>query len=1005
MKTNVSGLSSGKPYFVLENFDSKSLLLAIVPEDDISDWQSNLRSLGQLLGAPQVYAFYPQDKFQKLAILKTIGDKKAGIIVSSPQILSEKLAKSKDLQKHILEFELERSYEFNSLLNNLVNGGYSRSEFVEERGQFSRRGEVLDIWSIDQEFPFRLVFDIDKVESIRTFDIVTQRSSDVLKSCQIIPAAEQGDTCFSEYMPAGSKIYFDFAPDYEIDKSFEDFDWMINNPLGEKAGENDFRSFTGIRGNFKFFADELKKLTSDGLNTKIYCSNNGEKERIEDILNENRWDMALPDMVVSPLSEGFYSNSRKIAVFSSQEILYRRKPISFPKFKEGRRLEGLWEIAKGDYVVHERYGIGRYLGLKKLVRGEQEAEYLLIEYKGGDKLYVPVDDFEVVKKYIGTEGYRPKLYSLDTAAWERVKLRAKEGAKEFAEELLKLYSERHNLQGFTFTNDTPWEKELADSFPYEETPDQNRAIEEVKNDLMSPHPMERVVCGDVGFGKTEVAIRAAFKVVQDSKQVAVLVPTTVLAEQHYNTFSRRLEPFPTRVSFLSRFQSKAEQIKIISEIKTGAVDIIIGTHRLIQKDIEFRDLGLLIIDEEHRFGVLQKEKIKKLKKNVDVLLMSATPIPRTLSLALSKLRDLSVIETPPYGRLPIETHLGPFDEKLVKKIIEAELFRGGQVFYVHNRVETISSRGEYLKKLVPDVRWAIVHGQMNSQEIEKNMWRFVHKEIDVLIATSIIESGLDIPTVNTMIIEEAENFGLAQLYQLRGRIGREKQKAYCYLFYTPELVTEDSSKRLEALMEFSELGSGFRLALRDLEIRGAGNILSAEQHGFVKEIGYELYSRLIEEASQGLNGKKLVEEFKTMMDFVIPAHIPAEYVESEEIRVMFYRKVAGAKGREELEKIREELRDRFGKMPKPAENLFELADIKLLAENKKIKSIIEDEKYISVYFSDYTLLSQDGIIDIANKYKDQLEFIRGDKKGVKIVKTKINPPYFPFLKEFISSLG
>jgi len=1005
MKTNVSGLSTGKPYFVLENYDPKNILLVIVPEDDITDWETNLRSLGQLTNSPQVLPLSSGDKFQQLSVLKHLSEKRSGIVISSPLILSEKIARSKNLKKHSFRFELGNSCEFNSLINNLVNAGYARIEFVEEKGQFSRRGEILDIWPIDKETPFRVVFDIDKVDSIRTFDIATQRSSDVIKECEIMPASEPGEAYFSEYLSNNSRIYFDSPPDFEIHESFTGYEWVVNNLLGKFPEQDDFRSFAGIRGNFKFFVDELKRLKTEGCRALVFCSNNGEKERIEDILNENRWDSQIPDMVVSPLTEGFYSFKRKLAVFSSQEILYKRKLVSFPKFREGRRLEGLWEISKGDYVVHERYGIGRYLGLKKLVRGEQEAEYLLIEYKGGDKLYVPVDDFEVVKKYIGTEGFRPKLYSLDTSAWERTKLRAKENAKEFAEELLKLYAERRGLQGFAFGADTLWEKELADSFPYEETPDQSKAIEEVKSDLMSLFPMERVVCGDVGFGKTEVAIRAAFKAVQESKQAAVLVPTTVLAEQHYNTFSTRLEPFPTKVAFLSRFQSKGDQVKIIAELKSGAVDIVIGTHRLLQKDIEFKDLGLLIIDEEHRFGVEQKEKIKKLKKNVDVLLMSATPIPRTLSLALSKLRDLSVIETPPYGRLPIETHLGPYDEKTVKKIVEAELSRGGQVFYVHNRVETISSRGEYLKKLIPGIRWGIVHGQMRSAQIEKTMWQFVHRELDVLIATSIIESGLDIPTVNTMIVEEAENFGLAQLYQLRGRIGREKQKAYCYLFYTPELVTEDSSKRLEALMEFSELGSGFRLALRDLEIRGAGNILSAEQHGFVKEIGFELYSRLIEEASQSMSkGAQIKEEFKTTLDFIIPAHIPADYVQSEEIRVMFYRKLAGAKTGKELEEIKAELTDRFGKIPKPAENLFELADIKLLAEKKKIKRIVEDEKYLNIFFPEETALSQGKVIEIADRFKEQIEFLRGEKKGVKIIKTNIPSPYFQFLKKFLSFL-
>jgi transcription-repair coupling factor (superfamily II helicase) len=520
----------------------------------------------------------------------------------------------------------------------------------------------------------------------------------------------------------------------------------------------------------------------------------------------------------------------------------------------------------------------------------------------------------------------------------------------------------------------------------------------------------------VGFGKTEVAVRAAFKAVQDARQVVVLCPTTVLAEQHFNTFSNRLTPFPVRVEMLSRFQQKKDQKKVIEDVNKGLVDIVVGTHRVLSKDVKFKELGLLIIDEEHRFGVKQKEKIKNLKKNIDVLLLSATPIPRTLSLALSNLRDLSVIETPPYGRLPIETHLGPYDEKIVQRIIQAELSRGGQVFYVHNRVETIFSRAQYLQKLIPEIRWGVIHGQLPAQEIEKVMWQFLHRQIDVLIATTIIESGLDIPTVNTMIVEEAENFGLAQLYQLRGRIGRERQKAYCYLFYTPDKLTEESRKRLEALQEFSELGSGFRLALRDLEIRGAGNILSARQHGFVRDIGFELYSRLLDEASRRLKGVEVGDVFeesrKTVIDLTLPAFLPQEYVEAEDLRVMFYRRLGTARTPADLRAVRDELEDRFGRLPAAADNLLVLADLRLAAEAVRVQSIVEDARDIVIRFGNGIEFMPDKILALANDYAGVLEFLRGDEPGVRLRKECIVPPgkesagpVIACIREFLSRLG
>lgn len=1095
-KKYYSGLAgSGKAYFVLEQYKPGGVFVVVTSEDEVAAWRDNLKALGQFFDAPEAFTFLQSDHFGRLSTLKSIAssfaeasegpvlrnsDEKgpvlrnsdeegpalrnsaekgpalrslgAGgrgiIIITTPESLVTKTMAPANLQKEILQLEPGRDYEFNSLIETLSRLGYQRVDFVEEKGQFSRRGEVLDIWAPDQNEPWRLVFAINTLESLRTFDVMTQRSGDFLKKSPLLPVREEGQEFLAQYLPKDTIFYFDVAPeitastyadkdtkqiegeseqvsagkesvgeseDASVDVAdvkvpigapYDAYDWLLNDALAPEAENAGFHSFVRWGGNYPLFTTELAKLTAQEYKTMIFCTSAGERERIEDILFDSRNEELKPELLIGPLTEGFYSADRHLAVFSSQEILYKKKPVSFPKFKTGRRLEGLWEISAGDYVVHERYGIGRYLGLKKLARGEQEAEYLYIEYKGGDKLYVPVDDFRVVQKYVGLEGQRPKLFSLDTASWERAKMKAKKSAEDMAAELLKLYAERKSAPGYAFTADNHWEKELSDTFPYQETEDQLRAIEEVKFDLEQPRPMERLICGDVGFGKTEVAVRAAFKATQDEKQVAVLVPTTVLAEQHFNTFSNRLSPFPVRVEMLSRFQQKKDQKKIIQDLARGTVDIVVGTHRLLSKDIKFKDLGLLIIDEEHRFGVRQKEKIKSLKKNVDILMLSATPIPRTLSLALSNLRDLSVIESPPYGRLPIETHLGPYDEKTVQRIISAELSRGGQVFYVHNRVETIVSRGEYLKKLVPDIRWGIIHGQMPADEIEKTMWKFLHRQIDVLIATTIIESGLDIPTVNTMIVEEAENFGLAQLYQLRGRIGRERQKAYCYLFYTPESLTDDSRKRLQALQEFSELGSGFRLALRDLEIRGAGNILSARQHGFVREIGFELYSRLLDEASAKLKGQapKEKEEWKTSMDFSLPALLPDTYIEAEDLRIIFYRRLAGAKSVQDLDAAREELVDRFGKLPVPAQNLFAIAKLRLAAEKLKLTSVVEEDDYFGLFFSDRMSVLPENIVALANEYNGTLEFMRGEAQGLKLMKEGLKKPVFGALEDFLAHL-
>ena len=561
------------------------------------------------------------------------------------------------------------------------------------------------------------------------------------------------------------------------------------------------------------------------------------------------------EFIVGPLRSGFFS--KDLFVATNAEIFGRqRHRPRLPKFKSGAIVREVQDIKRGDYVVHEHYGIGRYKGLELLHAGGHDAEYLRVEYAKGDKLYVPLYDLKQIQKYSGSEGGSPRLSSLDTSTWERVKARVQESIQALAKDLVRLHAMRAALPGHAYPEDSHLEQEFAASFLYDETPDQIKAIEDVKKDMEASRPMDRVVLGDVGYGKTEVAMRAAMKAISDSKQVAVLVPTTILAEQHFQTFKQRFADYPARIGLLSRFQSAKEEKETLVAMANGALDIVIGTHKLLQKGIVFHDLGLLVIDEEHRFGVKHKEQIKKLRQHLDVLTLTATPIPRTLSFALSGMRELSIIESPPIGRLPISTHVGPYEDTVVKEAIQKELDRKGQVFYVHNRVQSLNTRLHFLKQLVPGVSIGVVHGQMGGDEIEKVMWEFTHRKHQILLATTIIESGIDIPSANTLIVEEAEDFGLSQLYQLRGRVGRERQKAYCYLFYSPSVpLTQDARARLEALREFTELGSGYRLAVRDMEIRGAGNLLGQQQHGHIAAVGLDLYSQLLQEEIARLKGE------------------------------------------------------------------------------------------------------------------------------------------------------
>ena len=991
-KLYVSGIGkSARAHFISNYFleNNISTLVAVLSEEETENLVDDLKTFFQ---GKEVEVFYYGNinKQEQITVLsKILTCSKKYIVVTTEQNLTLPVPTINGIKQNTINFNLSNNYNYNILTDKLQKNGYLRVPFVEEQGQFSVRGEILDVWPYDKDEPARITFEFNKIETIKTFDYITQKSNGYLKEIMVLPCSTSASLQTSSLLEQLDKQCYIYADKTVIkNNSLDKFNLIINSPLDKKAVYYEYSGFEGFCGDIKYFIDLLKMLKEQNIDIKIYCSNAAEQQRFTDILYENNWKYDVPETVLSPLWFGFYLKN-KLAVISTKELLYKRKQVSFPKFKQGKRLEGIWEITANDYVVHEKYGIGKYRGLKKITQDDKTAEYLCIEYKNNDKLYVPFDEFKVVKKYIGVEGVKPKLYSMDTFAWEHVKQRARENASLFAKELLELYAQRANIKREPYLNETSFETDLANSFMYEETADQIKAINDINNDFAKPYPMERLICGDVGFGKTEVAIRAAFKIVCRSKQVAILVPTTVLAQQHFNTFSNRLANFPVKIALLSRFQTKKQQKEILQNIKAGKVDIVIGTHRLLQNDVSFSDLGLLIIDEEHRFGVKQKEKIKMIKKNVDMLLLSATPIPRILSGALYGLRDLSLIETQPVGRLPIETVISTYDKKLIKTVIEAEVARGGQVFYVYNKVETILNKAQEIKSLVKDIKLAVIHGQMKAADIEKVMWNFLNKKIDVLLATTIIESGIDIPTVNSMIIEDSVNFGLSQLHQLRGRIGRDKQKAYCYLLYNKENLTDESVKRLQAMKEFSELGSGYKLALKDLEIRGAGAILSSKQHGFVKDVGYDMFARMLEEEGKkirNIKNENKQEEINTEIDLQIEAHIPNSYIEDEDIRILFYRKIAAVTKLAEIEDIKDELTDRFGKLPKPVENLFEICKIKIKAHKLEIIRLYEDKNFISIFFSTTFTADKIDIVLFINKYKNKIEFIRNNFYGFKLKK-------------------
>jgi transcription-repair coupling factor (superfamily II helicase) len=681
-------------------------------------------------------------------------------------------------------------------------------------------------------------------------------------------------------------------------------------------------------------ADQIRGLHQGGARVVLSAEGRGSLERSREVLASRGVPEAGLVAAEAEMEEGFWfhpedSRAPTLAVVTEEDLFGSRRHTRVAPRLSRRRSEAVAvELEPGDLAVHQVHGVGRYVGMVRRAVAGAERDYLLLEYAAGDKLYVPSDQVGIVAKYVG--GEEPRIHRLGSTDWVRTKSRVRRAVRDMAGELVRLYSIRMSSPGHAFGPDTPWQAELEDAFPYEETRDQLAAAEEVKRDMGTPRPMDRLICGDVGYGKTEIAIRAAFKAVMDGKQVAVLVPTTLLAEQHYVTFSERYAPFPVRVAMLSRFVAPKEQARILDDAATGSVDVVIGTHRLLSTDVRFKDLGLLVVDEEQRFGVVHKERLKRLRTSVDVLTMTATPIPRTLEMALSGIREMSVVDTPPEDRQPVLTYVGPYDEDMALGAVRRELLRGGQVFWVHNRVETIERAAGRLREKLPDARIVVAHGQMDEERLEKMMIEFWDRSADVLVCTTIIESGLDVPSANTLVVERSDRLGMAQLYQLRGRVGRSAERAFAYLYFPVQAqLTEEAHERLNAISRFTALGSGFHIAMRDLEIRGAGNLLGAEQHGHIAAVGFDTYLRLLAESVAEMKGEPIPEEREVRIDLPVKAFIPAEWVGQEALRLELYRRIATAKDHEDLEAVRAEAEDRFGALPQSVRSLFAVASLKL----------------------------------------------------------------------------
>ncbi len=952
------------------------------------------------------------------------------MVVTYPEALSEKVISKKFLTKNTLKVEQGDDLSIDFITDLLIEYEFERVDFVTEPGQFSLRGGIVDVFSFGNENPYRMEFFGDEVASIRTFNPADQLSVKKLKKLTIIPNVQDSKSrevrsSFINYLPDSAVLWFNnirFAADvlekeYEkAQKAFEKLSGKIEHlPPSElfsgaqafvkdtlkhhlvELDKNMFdqptltmqwnaRPQPSFNKNFELLISNLQDNATEGIQNYIFADNPKQLKRLDTIFEDMQADSDGKisfNPVNQSIHEGYIDDELNIACYTDHQIFERFHRFHLRdayKNKESITLKELYDLKPGDYVTHIDHGIGKFDGLEKIDNNGKTQEAIRLIYANNDLLYVSIHSLHRISKYSGKDGTQPSVHRLGSNTWNKIKNKTKSKVKDIAKDLINLYAKRKATKGFAFSPDSYLQHELEASFIYEDTPDQVKATQDTKADMEKQHPMDRLVCGDVGFGKTEVAIRAAFKAVNDSKQVAILVPTTILALQHYNTFKERLKDFPCTIDYVNRFKSRKSIKETLEKLKDGHVDILVGTHRIISKDIDFKDLGLLIIDEEQKFGVSAKEKIRQMRANVDTLTLTATPIPRTLQFSLMGARDLSTIDTPPPNRYPIKTEVRPFSEETIRDAIAYEISRGGQVYFVHNRVKNIMDVAGMIKKFAPDVKVAIGHGQMDGQQLEKIMLDFIEGAYDVLVATTIIESGLDIPNVNTIIINDAHNYGLSDLHQLRGRVGRANKKAFCYLLAPPlSSLTGEARKRLEAVEKFSTLGSGFQIAMRDLDIRGAGNILGAEQSGFISDIGYEMYQKILNEAMHELKSDEFAdlyaddETMDTVTDCQVETDfeimIPDDYVTNISERLSLYKDLDSAETEEELETFRQVLLDRFGPLPGATKQLINVIRIRWKAKSIGFeKLVLKSGKMIGHFMSNtesnyFKSKAFDGVLD------------------------------------------
>ena len=1017
-----SGLFLSARWFVVSQLDHDGIQMIVLPDKESAEYCA--ADLYNLIEGDKVFFLPDSGKnlersnykstlgVQRTSAIGKILDYKEGqlVVVTYPSALEEEIPEASRIKDSLLKLSVGDEISHEDIVNSLFESGFTRVDFVGEPGQFAIRGAIVDIFSYSYNDPFRISFFGDEIDSINVFDCNTQLSKEKTDVAEIYPDIvasdeEGGVTCISEILPEETLLWLDSSDMYRNKDFFPTLERFrkiyMELPLSrqnESAVRFNIAPQPVFNKNFELLTEDIRKRLEEGYRVRIYGEKKSQLERLQDILSQNGGIM--PEFIPKKnIHNGFIDHENKVCCYSDHEIFDRFHRVSIRRSVEKSEqltINDLTSFAIGDYIVHIDYGVGIFGGLVRMKddKGRMH-EVVKLMYRDNDVVFVSVHALHKISRYKSKDSEPPKIHKLGSKVWQNLKASTKSKVKDIAKDLIQLYAKRKSARGFAFSADTFMQKELESSFMYEDTPDQEKAVHAVKRDMEDDCPMDRLVCGDVGFGKTEVAVRAAFKAVADSKQVVVLVPTTILALQHYNTFKNRLKDFPCNIDYVSRLRTAKEITDIQKRLKSGSLDIVIGTHKLIGKGFEFKDLGLLIIDEEQKFGVGAKEKLRQLKASVDTLTLTATPIPRTLQFSLLGARDLSIISTPPPNRIPVQTEIMLFDHDEIKKIIRYELNRGGQLFFLHNRVEELQSIHDILHRLVPDMKICVAHGQMEAKVLENKILDFMAGDYDMLLCTTIIENGLDVPNANTIIINQAQNIGLSDLHQLRGRVGRSNRRAFCYLIVPPLLsITEDARRRLKAIESFSDLGSGFNIAMQDLDIRGAGNLLGAEQSGFITDMGFETYQKILAEAMEELgvetgimtknSGDSYVSDCTIETDQL--ALIPDTYIDVTAEKIRIYKELDSLTSDKDLENMRKRLEDRFGKMPEELVRLFDIVRIRQLGLKIGFEKIIIKNGVVIAFFisnplSQYYRSNRfAGILEKVSMYPKVFELKQNDNK-------------------------